>query len=273
MNAALRQTGGAAGVVERGGVVQIQPGQVLRSGICGSQCGHQVDAVGDGQFGCLQQVRYRNRRLGRAEFGQAGGEHLLQRGLLANLSYHRQQLVEADDGAGATVVELIAQLHALGHRADRGVDRAHLENAVESDMQLRAVGHEHRDPVSRLDTLGLQQGGATVAQVIQLGVGQLVTIEMHGNPVRRGARPVGEIFGQRSFTLWVDGGGRFACRPDLCLNRLEGVEIVLLVHVRASCCCYRSSLGAVEADKKRSIFIQNHDCYSWFGCRRVISGL
>ncbi|WVM91092.1 hypothetical protein UMZ34_05620 [Halopseudomonas pachastrellae] len=72
-------------------------------------------------------------------------------------------------------------------------------------MQLRAVGHEHRNSIARLDALRLQQGGAAIAQVVQLGVGQLVAVEVHGNPVRRGLGPVGEVFGQRTLTLRVDG--------------------------------------------------------------------
>ena len=88
MNAALGQSGGAAGVVQRSDIIEVQFGQVVCR--CNSLQGRQhVDAIGDRQFGRLQQIGHRDGRLGRAEFGQAGADHQLQAGLCPNVAHDR----------------------------------------------------------------------------------------------------------------------------------------------------------------------------------------
>ena len=61
---------------------------------------------------------------------------------------------------------------------------AGLEDAVEGDVQLRAVGHEHRNPVARINPLLIQQGGKTITQVVQFGVAELMAIKMNGGFIR-----------------------------------------------------------------------------------------
>lgn len=75
---------------------------------------------------------------------------MAQRAVLAHRTHHRQQLIETENDPGAAVLELITQLQRLAQRTDRRIHRATLEQPVKGDVQLRAVGHEQGDAVTRL---------------------------------------------------------------------------------------------------------------------------
>ncbi|MCY1296433.1 hypothetical protein D9M70_458190 [compost metagenome] len=232
MHAALGQAGGAAGVVEGGERVHVDRRQVP-CGLGLAQCLQQVGGAFYRYRRRIQPGRQRQRGLVRQHRARTGGVDGAQPRLRAHRHQQRRQLVLHDDGGGAGIVQLVGQLVFLEQRVDRDVDRAQFQDPVENHVELRAVAHHHRDPVARADAIGLEQRGAALGQVVQLGIG-------HGGavPHQRGmagtlARPRAQVVAQRRFAVRIGRGGGQAGGPDLAMPGFQVFEERLLVH---SCC-------------------------------------
>ena len=222
VHAALGQAGGAAGVVQRGEVIQLRA-MTWHGGGAGGQGRVEIEAVVSADFRRQQQVGHRDARRRWAQLRQAAGQHMAQRAVVAHRAYHRQQLVKTEEHLGAAVLELVAQFQGLAQRADRRIHRAALEDGVEGDMQLRAIGHKHRHPIAGTHAQFGQQRGAAVGLLVQLGVAQAVAVEIQRHAVRLQACPGPQVFAQGLLAVGVGGAARDGGGPGC---RLQGGQLV-----------------------------------------------
>lgn len=202
VHAAFRQAGGAAGVVERGDVIQLWT-VAGRGALAVFQRREKVDGVIGLNLGREQQVGHRDARHAGVQFRQAGAQYLAERAVLAHRPDYGQQLVKAEDDLRAAVLELVSQLQRFAQRADRCIHGATLEDAVEGDVQLRAVGHKHRDPVPGFNPQFVEQGGAAVGQAVQLGPSDAVAVKVQCRLVGLLFRPGAQVLAERLLAVWV----------------------------------------------------------------------
>ena len=212
VHAALGHAGGAAGVVQRGrGIeVDVHTGRGRGHGI---DRRHQVGRARARLHGFHQHRRKRQRRLGRQEVAQAGGEDLPDPGFSKNLLHHRVQLIQGHDRHGAAVLQLIGQLVLLEHRIDRHMDRAELQQAEKDDVELRAVLQVDGNRVPLADALGRQQRRETIARAVQFRVADAAAVIDDRRLVRLLRGPPAQILAERRVAEGLVQGFRQAGRP------------------------------------------------------------
>ncbi|MNO54427.1 hypothetical protein D3C76_448990 [compost metagenome] len=196
---ALRQAGGAAGVLQHGDAqrrVLNQVGLVL-AGV--------VEQVGEGDaavailhgadLALLPQLRLALFRHG-AEFAERTDHQGLQPRLVEQAGHGRVEgsQIEGDEDVGAAILDLVRQ-HVAGiqrrvvHHGATGA-----EDGEEADDVLRHVGQEQPDMHARSDAHALQPGGHARDQVGQLAVADLAAHEVDGGAIGPAAYGVVQHF-------------------------------------------------------------------------------
>ena len=171
---ALREAGGAGGVVERDGseLVRDRPRQLAPRGP-GDQVGvgHQpglIGRLGDGRPG----------------FAVGGHDQLFQRAGFARRGQRGgQQPLVGDEDLRARVAQDVGDLLGGEPGVNGDEHRARQRDREMGDQHLGQVGHQVGDPVAGLDAAGPQRAGSPRRLGRELGVGEAPATVDHGDLV------------------------------------------------------------------------------------------
>ena len=181
---ALREAGGAAGVLEEQDVVAGErhrlEGEVLAL----------REHVGEAHRAGEARVDRGRRDRQPAAVAEVDGDHRLDRRLVEDLGEHRGRAAEDDDGLDAGVVQLVRELARRVERVDVHLRRAGPDDAEHGDREGEDVRAHQRDAVAALDAeLRLQPGGDGARRRGRSRVGHGLAEALEGRQVAEAARP------------------------------------------------------------------------------------
>ncbi len=173
---ALRQSGGAAGILQQGDVIDRDRRPLRRFG-------HAVDEAAEGDDGGILRQR-RLRRAGLAPVVVLANDQAVEQALVEKLQRRRQQRLEiaGDEHARAGIGELVRQRDLAVERGKMHDAGAGLQRAEEVDGVIGRVAEEQRHR-SVLAVAGAQEGaGGDLDLVFQFGIADRTVAEFDRRP-------------------------------------------------------------------------------------------
>ncbi len=189
---ALRQAGGAAGILQQRDVIGRNRRPLRRR--CGA-----IDKAAEGHDGGV----IRNRRLRDADLAPAvvlADDQAVEQPVVEKLQRRRQQRreVAGDEHARAGIAELVGQCDFAVERAEMHDPGAGLQHAEEAHRMIRRIAEEQRDRMLRA-IAGAQQGrGSRLHHRMKLGIADRAVAEFDRRPVSELCGGVRQQIGQRA---------------------------------------------------------------------------
>ena len=171
---ALRDAGGAAGILQEGDIVECETRLVELEAATGRECVVEGDRARDriGRHHLLHPPHHQvdDHALDAKQVAHAANDDVLERGSAHHLLHRVREILQHDDCFGAGILELVLELA-------RGVERVDVHHSIASAQHrrrryriLQDVRHHQRDAGALLKTLALQIGTKRGRHLVEVAV-------------------------------------------------------------------------------------------------------